>query len=545
VDFTVKRLDHLGIIAGIMQDLNIAKLIDERFKPDRQMNVTPGEAVVAMILNGLGFSNRVTTLTPQFFSNKPMNLLMGKDITEEQLNRHKLGRTLDAIASYGCEKLFNEIALLVCTKEEIDLRKAHNDTTSFSVEGSYENQLEDAEVHITHGYSKAKRPDLKQIILELVVSFDGGTPFMMKPWSGNTADTKIFNERIKELQKAGIEANTGRTLIADSKLYTEENIKALEATYFITRVPATIKEEKIHVLKALNDNIWTEIDKSYKFRSFDLHHYGIEQRWIVFYSEAARNRAEKTLEKTVQKHEKELETDLSQLEKKHFGCHDDANKALESIIKKYRYHQINDSKIIAIKRYEKPGKPAAGVEKIVDHYEITATFSRVPENVKNELNQRSCFVLATNISKKVLVDSDVLKEYKHQDCVEKCFEFMKAPSFFAASFFIKSTTRIQAMLVVMTLALLIYTVAQRRLRKYLSINKETIPNQIKKPTERPTLRWAFQLLEGIDYVINYAVPGLVEKMILGLTDLRKQILSCFGETVLKIYQINRPDGYFS
>lgn len=243
MDFTVRSLDHLGIIAGVMKDLTISSLTDERLPQDLQVGVTAGEAVMAMILNGLGFSNRVISLTPQFFSNKPVDLLIRKGIRADQLNRHKLGRTLDAIANYGCEKFFNEIALAICLAEKIDLRKMQDDTTTFSVEGAYEKQHEDAEVHVTYGYSKARRPDLKQVILELCVSPDGSVPCAMKPWSGNASDNKIFNARVKALHKSAIESHTDRTLIMDSKLYTEENIRELGDTYFVTRVPASIKLE--------------------------------------------------------------------------------------------------------------------------------------------------------------------------------------------------------------------------------------------------------------------------------------------------------------
>jgi transposase len=67
VDFTVKSLDHFGIIAGVMKDLKISSLTDERLPQDLQVGITASEAVKAMILNGLGFSNRVISLTPQFF----------------------------------------------------------------------------------------------------------------------------------------------------------------------------------------------------------------------------------------------------------------------------------------------------------------------------------------------------------------------------------------------------------------------------------------------------------------------------------------------
>src|SRR5207247_4037853 len=68
---TVERLDHLGIIAGVIKDVGIIEMIDARIVPDDQEDITTGEAVAGMILNGLGFSDRPLSLTPQFFANKP------------------------------------------------------------------------------------------------------------------------------------------------------------------------------------------------------------------------------------------------------------------------------------------------------------------------------------------------------------------------------------------------------------------------------------------------------------------------------------------
>ena len=74
-------------------------------------SVAAGEAVAGMILNGLGFANRPLSLTPQFFANKPLDLLFRPGVRAEMFNRFKLGRTLDAIQAYGCDLLLSELAL--------------------------------------------------------------------------------------------------------------------------------------------------------------------------------------------------------------------------------------------------------------------------------------------------------------------------------------------------------------------------------------------------------------------------------------------------
>ena len=158
----VERLDHLGLITSVINDLRLVSMIDARLKPDDQEAITPGEAVKGMILNGLGFANRPLSLTPQFFAGKPLDLLFRPGIEADMFNRFKLGRTLDEVNTYGCDLLFSELALAVCQQEAIDQRFNHLDTTSFSLTGDYIPESDQQAIAITHGYSKDHRPDLKQ-----------------------------------------------------------------------------------------------------------------------------------------------------------------------------------------------------------------------------------------------------------------------------------------------------------------------------------------------------------------------------------------------
>ena len=84
------------------QENLLIEIIDARLVPDAQEEITPGEAIAGMILNGLGFTQRPLSLTPQFFANKPLDLLFREGIHAEMFNRFKLGRTLDEAYDYGC-----------------------------------------------------------------------------------------------------------------------------------------------------------------------------------------------------------------------------------------------------------------------------------------------------------------------------------------------------------------------------------------------------------------------------------------------------------
>jgi transposase len=102
-------LDHLGLVAAICQDLKIAQRIDDRLHCDSQRKVSPGRAVTAMILNGLGFTNRRLYLTHQFFESKAIEGLLGPELEAKDITDYTLGHTLDDIAECGISKLFTKV----------------------------------------------------------------------------------------------------------------------------------------------------------------------------------------------------------------------------------------------------------------------------------------------------------------------------------------------------------------------------------------------------------------------------------------------------
>lgn len=132
--YTNERLDHLGIVAGVCREIGIASYLDA-LDDQYHEHVSVGTAVVAMILNGLGFSNRRMYLTPQFFANKPLDVLLGPGIQAEDLNDDCLGRALDWVAAHDPTALFAGVALQARQRVGIGVEQLHGDTTSFAVSG--------------------------------------------------------------------------------------------------------------------------------------------------------------------------------------------------------------------------------------------------------------------------------------------------------------------------------------------------------------------------------------------------------------------------
>src|SRR3989440_4235605 len=310
----VERLDHLGLIACMIKDLGLISMIDARLVPDEQEAITPGEAVAGMILNGLGFANRPLSLTPQFFANKPLDLLFREGVCAEMFNRFKLGRTLDEVHAYGCDRLLSELALAVCAQEGIDLRFNHLDTTSFALSGAYIPASDEQAITLTHGPSKDHRPDLKQAVLELMVSQDGGVPFVRQSWDGYASDTQIFQERAEALMATFQRAPMPRYLVADSKLYPEENAANLRQLGFITRLPNTLKLVAQVVTQALTGDTWQRLNDTTRYHRIELCHYGMAQRWLVVSSQAALERAEATVRKARQRESDAIEEQLFHLQ---------------------------------------------------------------------------------------------------------------------------------------------------------------------------------------------------------------------------------------
>ena len=131
-------LDHLGLIAGMYDELGVGEVIDQATQQNPEMRiVTAGHAVKAMVLNGLGFVNQPLYLVPHFFQNKPTSRLLGAAIAPEHLNDDALGRALDTLYATGVTELYSLIAATAAQRLGLAPTFAHLDSTSFHVDGRY------------------------------------------------------------------------------------------------------------------------------------------------------------------------------------------------------------------------------------------------------------------------------------------------------------------------------------------------------------------------------------------------------------------------
>lgn len=543
-DQTVRsqNLDHLGLVAALCKDLDLDQRVNQLLGPsDPQRAVSAGTCVVAMILNGLGFNNRALYLSPQYFENKPLEKLFSETVQAHQLNEHALGRTLDEIADYGCTQLFANIAFPLALENGLLCDLNHIDTTSFKVHGDYksdEDGNEHAVVEITHGYSKDHRPDLKQVVLSMVANGPAELPLWMEALDGNSSDKTSFHDSIAAVEKFRSQLDIDQPFrwVADSALYSKD--KLLQSSYeWLTRVPETITQAKALVQTAAHQISWQELENGYKIHELSSNYGDCSQRWLLVFSEQAFEREKKTLDKRLDKERDKVEKALWHLSNEVFECEKDAGTALSKLLKTLKHFDI-EAQVQPLTRHKKAGRPRADAQPSHIGYQVAGQVLRNEQAIQETLNAKGRFILATNnLDKERLPGAMMLSHYKSQQGVERGFRFLKDPWFMADKLFLKSPKRIEALMMIMTLSLFVYNFGQYQLREKLRIANETLPNQKNKPIQNPTLRWIFQIMDGISIVEMDLGGSESEKarVVTNITPVRQKIIQLLGGSACELY----------
>ncbi len=531
--YATQQLDHLGIVAGICRDIDLAGQIDRLVGPtNRQVSV--GEAVQAMVLNALGFVGRPLYLTPEFFANKPLDRLLRPGLTAEMLNDDSLGRALEILYEAGPTEIFAQVASHALRLWGIQHRFIHLDTTSLSVEGEYERLEEPGVVRITHGYSRDQRPDLKQVVVALLTSYRSALPLWIQTLDGNAPDTHTFPQ-VVEAYIAQLQEGEMPYLVADSALYSEANLRRLGEVRWLTRVP-----ERIGLARALIETISASDmqpadQEGYRYLELCTTCGGVRQRWLVIWSAQAEKRERATLQKRVSKEREEAEQAWKSLWRHEFPSWEAAEEAVGRLTGRWAYHRLEVS-YQEVAHYSQRGRPASGAVPQRVGWRLEGEVVERPEAIAQAESRLGKFILATNeLDAERLPAEEMLLAYKGQGIgPERGFRFLKDPWFFADSLFLKSPKRIMALVMVMGLALLVYALAEHKLRTALQERGESVPNQVGKSTQRPTMRRVFQMFEGIDLLV-IRTPEEVRQQVLNLKPVHRQILRLLGPNVEKCY----------
>jgi len=532
-------LDHLGLVAGMYDELEIGSQIDARLSQDLvRREVSVGQAVKAMVLNGLGFVQQSLYLTPRFFKNRPTERLIGKGIEPKHLNDDALGRALDSLYDYGVTELFRDLSAHAASQLELTPRFAHLDATSFLAHGEYggdeepeDEEPEDGVIEVRKGYSRDRRPDLNQVVLNLVVENRAGLPVLMEPLSGNTSDQGSFRElidrHVSQLQNAcGFDY-----VVADSALYSAGHILDLDeaGTKFVTRVPGTLSEAQ-QAIRSTDVADLKPLSDGYRAREKISEYGDVRQRWLIVHSEAAADRATESAENQRDNEHEAEKRELRELEMREFSCKEDAEKALSAFEEDLTGSEWAKKQVLRATCFttdEESVPVETGETSYVLQGRLVPSGARLAQLVK----KKSYFIVATNeLDENRLSGRELLEGYKGQSKVERGFRFLKDPQFVASSLFLESERRIMALLMVMTLCLLVYSALQWRIRQGLKETGRSYPNQKGNPTQRPTARWVFQSFEGI-HVLHVGE----QQLILNVEEPHRTVLSILGPEYERLY----------
>jgi transposase len=449
--YSTQRLDHLGIVSGICQQIGLVEQIDA-YVGTTGRKVSVGEAVQAMVLNALGFVGRALYLTPEFFDNKPVDLLIREGLTADDFNDDSLGRALDMLYKAGITQVFSRVAshALIVFEIEHDSDSLvvggptffHLDNTTFSLEGDYAIGSEDpGAVQIAHGYSRDRRPDLKQVVLSLICSYESAIPVWLQVLDGNRVDKESFPKIIQAYVSQMQESDAGELpyFIADSALYSEKNINVLSQVKWITRIPGTLNEVKKLYKSIPPEQMQESALEGYSYLAVGNYYGGLPQRWLVVFSKAAYKRESATFRKRLAEKRTEGEKALKQLSQQEFPTQEAAETAIKALESQWKFHHAT-TQLEKVFRYKGAGRPGKDAKPEHVGWRMVGEVLDNEEAIANALKSKGKFILGSNeLDEERLPDEMILRAYKGQAAsVERGFRFLKDPMFFASGLFLKS-----------------------------------------------------------------------------------------------------------
>lgn len=512
----------LPLISAICEKINLTKIVDSKIDMYDDRKVSTGTAVKAIVMNIVAGRKPLYKLT-RFYENRDTEKLFGEGIMARHLNDDIMARALDEVYKIEAKKIMTEVALSIINEYKIPVTSIHADTTSKNVYGEYVGCEEDEELlQIKYGYSKDKRPDLKQILFGLGVTSER-IVVIGNVDDGNKSDKAWNKDILKELR------NTMKTYglkdfvyIADSACVTEEMLKSLEGNKensetqikFISRLPGSYKLEQELKRKATeNSENWENAGKfstkenasEYKVQSYNEELYGKNYRFVVCSSSELDKRKQKTLESNMEKEKSNAVKCIKELKTREFYCEKDAIEEFKIIEKemKLNYHELtyrvekHDRKT----RRGRVGRPSKYEnQKVESIYKLEISIHNDDEKIKKNKEINGMFVLITNnLDEQDMSNFKVLKEYKGQSSVETSFNFLKDPSFMD-ELFVKYPERLEALAYLMLIALMIMTLLERTVRENLKGESERIMTAGKVRTYRPTGKALIETLDQIQVI---------------------------------------------
>jgi len=509
----------LPIIDHVLERMQLPDFVESYLPdPDPRSKLAPAQGLLVLLKNILlsrepiyGLGEWAEAHAPDFMGLTPRQVKF--------LNDDRVGRCLDRLFDADYSSMV--MALLTHVVEEfgVELDQLHNDSTTISFFGSYEDARAGASqrgkptLAITHGHSKDHRPDLKQLLFILTVAQDGGLPVYFTAADGNVTDDRTHRDTWDLMCQL-----TGRhdfLYVADSKLATSENMAHVHQNggRFITLLPRTRSEDKkfrelIRTGGVTWTDVWSKIDEQGElvnvFRTSSQPATTSEGYRLLWYHSLRKQELDAH---TRARHIQAALGELAKLRERlrsprtRFRQRAKVAEAVEKILEERGCGAWIDVEVREIEEDSyrqanrgRPGKNTRYVRSVRERFDLDL---RIKEDaVRKEALTDGVFPLVTNVLD--LSEREVLLAYKKQAKVEKRFSQIKT-DFQVAPVYLKNVARIEALLCIYFLALLTQALIERELRMAMDKQRvDSLPLYPEgRPCRRPCTRRVLDLFQNI------------------------------------------------
>ena len=506
---------HLPLVLGVLRRLEVATVVDGLIPVHSAHVLSCGRGVEAMVLAMLDGHHALYKVGKRL-EERGMITLLQPELTRASLHDYRLGHILDALFAAHLNTVLSAVALKALEVYAISTPWLHQDTTTNTLYGAYEDESKHPEApRPAYGHSKDGRDDLKQVLLSLGVSGDGGLPLRMGLRDGNRSDRVETPLAIEECLALGLDGVRG--IVADSKAYSRRTLGLCleQAIGLVTLVPGTctVRQEletwgqqqpALPLLVEKPGRTKAEAPRHWHGQSvvrpveveYSTGRVAVEAlRFVVVHSSQLAQQQTQAYTAAQAREAEALMAHVTQVQARWFACEVDAEAAIAEYEgrgqgrrgrrpRPWRYHAVRYRVVAETRRTRRArrGRPAktepppteAGYRLLV---EVTA--------LANPEEDNGWAVLATTVPTETCTDAEILEAYQEQTTtVEPGFRWMKHPAAIAPVW-LEKPERIAALAMLTVLGLLVSSVIQRQVRLSLRTHDQQIPGN-KGLTATPT-----------------------------------------------------------
>jgi transposase len=547
---------HLPLVLGILRKMEVAAVIDAILPPVPRNVLSCGRGVEALVLAILDGDHALYKVGRRL-EERGMVALLQPGLTPAALNDYRLGHILDALFAANLNGVFSTVALKALEVYGLPTPWLHQDTTTIALYGAYEDEAETPGApRPAYGHSKDGRDDLKQVLLSLGVSGDGGIPLRLGVRDGNRSDSVETPLAIEECLALGLEGVRG--VVADSKAYSRRTLGVCleHRLNLVTLVPrtCTVRQEleawgrqqlRLPLLVEKPGRTKDEQPRWWHGQSV-IRRVEVEYndgrvaaetlRFVVVHSSQLAQQQAHTYASAQEKEAETVTDHVKRVQAHWFACLTDAEAALAGYEgrgpgrrgrrpRPWRYHAIRYRIVADTRRPRRTrrGRPAKTEPPSTESgYRLTVE----AEALRNPEEDNGWTVLATTVGAEVCSDAEILEAYQEQHTtVEPGFRWIKNPAALSPVW-LEKPERIAALAMLTVLGLLVYTVLQRQVRLYLRTHGQQLPGN-KGETATPTAAVVLSLFAPVA-VVHLRLGNAEMRQVYGLNDDHLMVCEALG-----------------